>query len=240
MSSLTPATEVAIWSLFFNGTYWPGIAQRDTSQIGVAGFWLSLHNGDPSQGNAQDTAETTYGNYGRVYVPRVAGQWTVTGSQPTVAMNANQINFPVCQQQGDTISYWGLGAQQSGTGQLFMSAPVSNTQMYGFTGAAGTPGTLQVPGSTLVLNDPVVFYALEPASQLPAGLAQGVTYYVGRTIGSSITLSLAPGNVGPVALQSAGAGVLIPVAPMVVVPAVGNAPSTQPSFPATALQVFLN
>ncbi len=240
MSSLTNAAEIAIWSLFFNGTYWPGVAQRDNSAIALTQFWVSLHNANPTEGGSQNTFETTYGGYQRVAVPRVANQWIITGSNPVLAMNANPITFPTCGQAGDTLSYWGIGSAPTGAGQLFMSGPITNLAMYDFTASPGLPGPLSIPGASLSVGTPVEFYSLGPLQALPAGLEEGVSYYIGSASASGVfSLTFDPEGLMPVAFGSSGAGVILPMSPMIVVPA-GTPGANTPSFPANGLTVYLN
>jgi hypothetical protein len=239
VSSLTTAAEVAIWSLFFNGTYWPGIAQRDTSAIAATQFWISLHNSNPTETGSQNSFETSYGGYARVPVPRVAGQWLISGGNPVLAMNANPITFPSCNTQGDTLAYWGLGSLASGAGNLFLSGPITNLSMYDFTAVVGDPGVLTVPGAGIAVGTPVAFYSLGPLQQLPLGVTEGVQYYVAAVVGSSITLTYDAALTEPVTLGSAGAGIILPCAPMIVVPQ-GQSGANTPSFPANALTAYLN
>jgi hypothetical protein len=233
VSSLATSAQVALWGLIFNGTQWPGIAQNASALSAATQLFVSLHNGDPSAGGGQETFETQYPNYARVGVNRVAGQWAIVGSDPVVSMNVNPITFPQCGGIGDTLTFWGIGLSPTGSAPLIVSGPIGSGPVSGFS--ADASGNLMVPGNALAINDTLILYGLGPGLNLPAGLDEGVEYYVGNLLGNIVTLSLEPDNAMPVPTITSGCGLLVPTAPLSLI-----INQTVPSFPANGLTAFLN
>ncbi len=90
----------------------------------VAGsFYISLHTADPGETGDQTTSETAYTNYARIAVARSSGAWTVTGD---TASNAAAVTFAQCGASGATLTYFGVGSDVSGTGNLFFSGALTS------------------------------------------------------------------------------------------------------------------
>jgi hypothetical protein len=218
--------ETSILQLWFNGLAWPGMAFNGS----IGQLYVSLHNADPTASGSQDSFETAYTNYARVSVARVAGQWLVRGNSPAIVTNANPITFPQCGGYGDTLTYWGIGTQESGSGTLQMSGPIGVGAATGFT--CDAYGNLVVPGASLFVGQSVSLFSLGPMLQLPSGLSEGVEYTIDSIDDGIVTLSI---DDEPVATIAAGSGLLIPVSPLILVPNV-----TVPSFPSNGLVAYLN
>lgn len=85
-------------------------------------LYVSLHTGDPGEAGSQDTNEATYTSYARVEVPRSTGSWDVTDN---VATPTSVITFPQCTGGSESITYFAIGADMSGSGPVLYSGPVS-------------------------------------------------------------------------------------------------------------------
>lgn len=123
--SATNAFETALLNLLFTNT--------DLANIGDAGglqnsatagsFYISLHTADPGETGNQTTSETAYTGYARVAVARSGSGWTVSGNN---ASNAAAILFGNCTASpGSPVTYFGIGSDSSGTGNLFFRGALS-------------------------------------------------------------------------------------------------------------------
>lgn len=134
--SATNACENSILLLIFNNTNFANVGDatglRGSSTAGS--LYVSLHTADPGEAGNQGTSEATYTSYARVAVARSGAGWTVSGTAPTQAANAAAINFPACTGGSNTLTYFGIGSQSSGStatdfllsGVLTSSLAVSN------------------------------------------------------------------------------------------------------------------
>ncbi len=231
MASFTNATLTSFLKLLFDATNWANVADNTVTSP-ATNLYVSLHNADPGETGSQTTSETAYTNYTRTAVARTTGGWTVSGSNPEQVTNAATISFPQCGATGDTLTYWGLGLSSTGAGTLLASGPIGPGTAYGFTCTSASPGSLTVPGSSLATNSRCMLYALGPALTLPTGFTEGTVYYVGTASGIALSLSTTAANANPVNTSSVGAGILIPVSPLVV------AQNITPSFAAGALVMY--
>jgi hypothetical protein len=86
-------------------------------------FWISLHNADPSGGNAS-TNEAVYGGYSRLQVnaDNLGAGWTVSSA---TASNNGFLLFPICVSGGDTITHFSLTTAFSGATQILWSFSIS-------------------------------------------------------------------------------------------------------------------
>jgi hypothetical protein len=118
--SLTNAAETALLNLLFNNTDWANIGDAAGLQNSAAPgvFYISLHTANPDETGNQTTSESAYTNYARQSVVRTAAGWTVSGN--TVS-NAAAITFPACGVTGSTVTYFGIGTDVSGAGNLVAS-----------------------------------------------------------------------------------------------------------------------
>jgi hypothetical protein len=89
---------------------------RGSSTAGV--FYISIHTGaGPGETGNQTTNEAAYSNYVRVPVARDAAQWTVSGN---TADNDNAITFATSGDGPETETFFGIGSDSSGAGNLFL------------------------------------------------------------------------------------------------------------------------
>jgi hypothetical protein len=226
MPSLATATQLQILEYYFQGVQPPPLST----------IYIALHNAAPGAGGTQSSGETVYSGYARVPIALSGGTFLVSQGSPARAQNLAPIAFPACSGTlGDTLAFWSAGLTATGPGQLITSGPIGNGTAYGFSGAVGAPSQLfvpQLPG--ILVNAPVVLYALGPAILLPGGFNDGQLYYVGTTTSAFITLSTALNNAAPVAAVSAGSGFLLPVVPLTVTQGV------VPTFPVNSLLTFMD
>lgn len=119
--SATNAFETALLNLYFLNTDHANVGDAAGLQnSATAGsFYISLHTADPGETGTQTTSETAYTGYARQAVARSGAGWTVSGN---TASNAATVAFPNCSASpGAAITYFGIGSDVSGTGNLFMS-----------------------------------------------------------------------------------------------------------------------
>lgn len=214
MASLSGSTGANFLKLLFQAVNWANIADN-TATSPATNLYVSLHNADPGDNGSQNTNETAYTNYTRIAVARTSAGWTVTGTAPAVVSNAAAINFPQCGTTGDTLTHWGVGLASSGAGTLEASGPIGAGPALEFTCTAASPGVLTIPNSGFSVNDRVSLYPT-PTATLPSGITEGQVYYVGTVSGVVVTLSSTAANGNPVNTSSAGSGVIIKQAPLVV------------------------
>ena len=124
--SASNAFETALLSLIFENANAANVGDatglRGSSTAGV--FYISLHTGDPGEGGNQTTSEATYTSYARVSVARSTAGWTVSGNSVS---NDAAINFPAATGGTNTITYFGIGSDSSGSGNLFMSGALDSS-----------------------------------------------------------------------------------------------------------------
>jgi hypothetical protein len=119
--SKSNAMENALLLLLFNATTWANVAINATASP-ITNIQVSLHTADPGEAGDQTTSETTYTSYARVAVARTSGGWTVTANSvsPVAA-----ITFPAGTGGSGTVTHFGVGRDNTGTGQLFYSGTVT-------------------------------------------------------------------------------------------------------------------
>jgi len=122
--SLTNAAETAWLTLLFNNSDWANIGDatglRGSSAAG--NFYVSLHTADPGETGDQTTSEANYTSYARVAVARSGAGWTVSGNN---ASNTAAITFPQATGGSSTCTYFGIGTDSSGAGNLTGSGALS-------------------------------------------------------------------------------------------------------------------
>ena len=118
--SLTNAAETALGLLMFNNDAWANIGDASGLQpsSGAGVFYISLHTADPGETGDQTTSEATYTDYARVSVARSAAGFTIAGSNVS---NTAAITFPACSGSSSTVTYFGIGTDLSGAGNLIAS-----------------------------------------------------------------------------------------------------------------------
>lgn len=122
--SASNAFETAVLTLYFNNTNHANIGDvtgvRGSTTAGS--FYIGLHTGDPGEAGNQTTSEATYTGYARVAVARSAGGFTVSGN--TVS-NTAVITFPICTGGTNTVTYFSIGTDSSGVGNLLFSGALT-------------------------------------------------------------------------------------------------------------------
>lgn len=215
--SKSDAFEAALLDLIFLNIAIPNIGDA-TGLRGstVAGsLFLSLHSADPGEIGTQATNEVTYTGYSRVAVARGAGGWTRVGNQVSPAAN---VDFGQCTANPSTYMYWAVGAQASGATMILYKG-VIGANLGAFTALA--TDVITIPGLTgVAVNDNIAFFA-EPGDTLPAGVTEGVVYFVRSVSGNDITLSTTAGG-AVVDITGPGKGRAMRVTPRVMM--IGDIP----------------
>jgi hypothetical protein len=104
----------SLLKLIFNATSYNRLA-RDDAPYPYTNLWVSLHTSSPGATGNQTTNEATYTSYARVMVARTTGGWTVALNQVYPVAN---ISFPIATGGSETITYFGIGTDSTGTGNL--------------------------------------------------------------------------------------------------------------------------
>jgi hypothetical protein len=124
--SMTNAAEANLLNLLFLNIDWANIGDAAGLQNSAAAgsFYVSLHSADPGESGTQSTNEVAYTSYARVAVARAGGGWTLTSQ--TIS-NTALVQFPQCTGSTATASYFGIGTDASGTGNLLMSGALTSS-----------------------------------------------------------------------------------------------------------------
>jgi len=122
--SMSNAAEAALLDLLFLNTDWAliGDAAGLQNSATAGSFYISLHTADPGEAGTQSTNEIAYTSYARVAVARTSGGWTRSTS--TIS-NTALVQFPQCTGGTGTATYFGIGTDSSGAGQLILSGALS-------------------------------------------------------------------------------------------------------------------
>jgi hypothetical protein len=118
--SATNVAENGLLSLIFTNADYANVGDatglRGSSTAGV--FYVSLHTANPDETGSQNTSETAYTNYLRSAAnpARSTAGWTVTSG---TVDNDNAITYAACGVTGATLTYFGIGSDSSGAGNLF-------------------------------------------------------------------------------------------------------------------------
>lgn len=89
-------------------------------------LYVALHTADPGETGTQTTSETAYTNYARVAIARSSGGFTVSGTAPTQVANAAAVTFPACGASGATLTYFSIGRDSSGAGEILVSGVLTS------------------------------------------------------------------------------------------------------------------
>jgi hypothetical protein len=124
--SMTNAAEANLLNLLFVNIDWANIGDAAGLQnSATAGsFYVSLHTADPGEAGDQSTSEVAYTSYARVAVARSAGGWTLTAQ--TIS-NTALVQFPTATGGTATATYFGIGTDLSGAGNLLMSGALTSS-----------------------------------------------------------------------------------------------------------------
>jgi hypothetical protein len=122
---MTNAAEANLLNLLFLNVDWADIGDAAGLQnSAVAGnFYVSLHTADPGEAGNQSTSESAYTSYARVAVARTGAGFTLTAQ--TIS-NAALVQFPQCTGGSSTVTYFGIGTDSTGAGNLLMSGALSS------------------------------------------------------------------------------------------------------------------
>ena len=115
--------ENDLMKLIFNGTAIANIADNAASSP-LTSLYVSLHTADPGEAGDQTTSEATYTSYARVAVSRNSGGWTVSSNTVT---NTALIQFPQATGGTNTITYFAIGTDSSGTGKVLARGALSSS-----------------------------------------------------------------------------------------------------------------
>ena len=124
--SMTNAAEANLLNLLFVNIDWANIGDAAGLQnSATAGsFYVSLHTADPGEAGTQSTSEVAYTSYARVAVARSAGGWTLTAQ--TIS-NTALVQFPTATGGTATATYFGIGTDSAGAGNLLMSGALTSS-----------------------------------------------------------------------------------------------------------------
>jgi hypothetical protein len=125
--SKSAAFEASVLALVLNATGIANIADN-TATSPLTDLYVAMHTASPGVAGTQSTSEITYTGYGRVAVARSAGSpaWTITGSNPASASPNANITFPVSAGgTGGTITYFSVGSEASGAGEIYYFGTVT-------------------------------------------------------------------------------------------------------------------
>lgn len=124
--SMTNAAEANLLNLLFVNVDWANIGDAAGLQnSATAGsFYVSLHTADPGEAGDQSTSEVAYTSYARVAVARSAGGWTLTAQ--TIS-NTALVQFPTATGGTATATYFGIGTDSAGAGNLLMSGALTSS-----------------------------------------------------------------------------------------------------------------
>ena len=125
--STTTAFKDAQNDLYFNNVDHANIGDASGLQNSAAAgsFYISLHTADPTATGDQTSSEATFTSYVRVAVARTTGGFTVVNGN---ASNAAAVTFAEATGGSETITYFGIGSDSSGTGNLQYYAAVTTSR----------------------------------------------------------------------------------------------------------------
>lgn len=116
--------ESDILKLIFQATAIANIADNAATSP-LTNLFMALHTADPTDSGNQSSNEATYTSYARVTVARTSGGWTISGTSPTQASPAANINFPACTGGTNTITHASVGVATSGATKILYSGTVT-------------------------------------------------------------------------------------------------------------------
>lgn len=109
--------------LVFNATNYANIADN-ASSASLTNLYVSLHTASPTATGNQTSNECAYTSYARVAVARSSGGWTVTANSVSPVAT---ISFPAATGGSETATYFGVGTDSSGSGNLLYFGSLSPT-----------------------------------------------------------------------------------------------------------------
>jgi hypothetical protein len=122
--SMSNTSENNLLLLLFNNTNWANLGDatglRGASTAGS--FFIALHTADPGEAGSQTTSEISYTGYARVAVARSGAGFTVASSSVS---NAALVTFGPCTAGSGTATYFSIGRDTSGAGEIILSGALS-------------------------------------------------------------------------------------------------------------------
>ena len=89
--------------------------------------FVSLHTADPTRSGNQTSSEANYSGYARQPVVRTTSGWTFAAPGGNTWMaNAGVITFPICTGGSSNVTYFGIGSDLTGTGNLYFSGALTS------------------------------------------------------------------------------------------------------------------
>lgn len=151
-----------------------------------SGFWVSMLTTLPDN-TGSGAVEASYSGYARVRFDTLLG----AAASKQITNSGGAITFTQVPTSTGTIAR-GFGIHDAASsGSLWFAAPFA-TQQRSFS-AAASGDALTVPGNDFLADDPVRIFKTDD-STVPAGLSEGVTYYVRNISGITFKLATAPGG----------------------------------------------
>lgn len=204
------ALENAWLKLYFNATAIADLAENDTTSP-AADIQVAAHTAFPGRGSAQNVNEAAYGGYLRKAVARTTGGWTVTANSvsPVAA-----IVWPTCTSGNELLQFWSLGLGESGATAIDYIGVIGSK-----LGAATVLASdvFTIPDSTgLAVDDRITFFAVS-GQTMPAGITEGVVYFVKTVSSSDVTVSATLGG-SVVNITAAGQCYAFKVTPLTIGP----------------------
>ena len=122
--SMSNAAEAAFLDLLFLNVDWANVGDAGGLQnSATAGsFYIALHTADPGEAGDQTTSEIAYTSYARVAVARSGSGFTRSGSSIS---NAALVQFPQATGGSGTATYFSIGTDPTGTGQIVASGALA-------------------------------------------------------------------------------------------------------------------
>lgn len=100
-----------------------GLLQSTTA----GSLYISLHTADPGKTGTQTTSEAAYTGYARQAVARSTAGWTyAVVSNDTWVSNQATITFPICTGGSANVTFFGVGTDVSGAGNLLFSGATTS------------------------------------------------------------------------------------------------------------------
>lgn len=203
--SNTSANDYA--ALIYNATAIANIADNAATSP-LTSIFIAAHTAEPGAAGTQSTSEATYTGFARASVARTTGGFTCSNGVITLVADAS---FGACTAGTATLTHWSTGVASSGATKI-LHRGVFGSRQGPFTATAAD--VITIPGTTLIVDDRVAFYA--PAgTSLPTGITEGTVYWVKTVSTNDITISTTQGG-ATLDITAAGDGLAFRVVPIAV------------------------
>lgn len=203
--SNTSANDYA--ALIYNATAIANIADNAATSP-LTNIFIAAHTAEPGAAGTQSTSEAAYTGYARSSVARTTGGFTCSNGVITLVADAS---FGACTAGTATLTHWSTGVASSGATKI-LHRGVFGSRQGPFTATAAD--VITIPGTTLIVDDRVAFYA--PAgTSLPTGITEGTVYWVKTVSTNDITISTTQGG-ATLDITAAGDGLAFRVVPIAV------------------------